>query len=45
MEFVAELQYRAMSIGQPNYLTKEQMDDVMERFKSYGQPNGNKSGY
>ena len=45
MEFVAELQYRAMSIGQPTYLTKEQMVDVMERFKTYGQPNGNKSGY
>ena len=30
MEYCAELQYRAMCIGQPNILTKEQMDDVME---------------
>ena len=45
MEYIAELQYRAMCIGQPNYLSKEQMDDVMERFKSYGQPGAKKSGY
>ena len=45
MEYIAELQYRAMCIGQPNYLSKEQMDDVMERFKSYGQPGAKKTGY
>ena len=45
MEYIAELQYRAMCIGQPNILTKEQMDEVLEKFKSYGQPNSGKKGY
>ena len=45
MEYIAELQYRAMCIGQPNILTDAQMADVMERFKSYGQPGSGKSGY
>lgn len=38
MEFVAEIQYRAMGIGTPCILTDEQMAEVMVRFKSYGQP-------
>ncbi len=38
LEYVAELQYRAMCIGRPNILTKAQMDLVMEKFKTYGQP-------
>lgn len=45
MEYIAELQYRAMCIGKPNVLSDEQMDVVMERFKSYGQPGDKKSGY
>ena len=45
MEYVAELQYRALCIGTPNVLGKEAMEDVMERFKSYGQPEGKKTGY
>ena len=45
MEYIAELQYRAMCIGQPNVLTDEQMAEVMEKFKSYGQPGAKKSGY
>ena len=45
MEYVAELQYRAMCIGRPNILSGEAMADVIERFKSYGQPGGGKSGY
>ena len=44
LEYVAELQYRAMCIGKPNVLTKEQMDAVFERFKSYGQPADGKTG-
>ena len=44
-EYIAQLQYRAMCIGQPNILTKEQMDEVLEKFKSYGQPNSGKKGY
>ena len=45
MEYVAELQYRALCIGKPNVLSGEAMADVMERFKTYGQPKGEKSGY
>ena len=45
MEYIAELQYRAMCIGKPNILSDEEMADVMERFKSYGQPGTKKTGY
>lgn len=45
MEYIAELQYRAMCIGKPNILSEEDMADVMERFKSYGQPGSKKTGY
>ena len=38
LEFLAELQYRAMCIGTPNILSLEQMAEVLERFRSYGQP-------
>ena len=40
-----ELQYRTMCIGTPNILTDEQMAEVMERFRSYGQPGSGKAGY
>ena len=39
VEFLAEVQYRAMSIGKPKYLTEEDMDEVLEKFKTYGQAN------
>ena len=45
LEYVAELQYRAMCIGKPNVLTEEQMAEVMVKFQSYGQPDSKKSGY
>ena len=45
LEYIAELQYRAMCIGKPNVLTKAEMDEVFESFKSYGQPNSGKKGY
>lgn len=38
MEFVAELQYRAMCVGRPNILDEGQMAEVLEKFKTYGQP-------
>ena len=38
MEFVAEMQYRAMCVGEPTVLDDEKMAEAMERFKSYGQP-------
>lgn len=37
MEFVAEIQWRAMSAGTPKLIRKEQMDDALIRFESYGQ--------
>lgn len=45
LEYVAELQYRALCVGAPNVLSREAMDDVMERFRSYGQPDSGKTGY
>lgn len=36
-EFVAELQWRTMCAGGPKVLSSEDMDKVMERFKTYGQ--------
>ena len=45
LEYVAELQYRAMCVGNPNVLSDGQMAEVMERFKSYGQTKGGKTGY
>ena len=45
LEYIAELQYRAMCIGKPNVLSHEQMDAVFEAFKSYGQPGTKKTGY
>ena len=38
MEFLAELQYRAMCIGTPNVLSHAQMAEVLARFQTYGQP-------
>lgn len=37
MEFIAEVQYRAMCIGKPVILSDKEMDHVMDKFKSYGQ--------
>lgn len=45
VEYIAELQYRAMGVGTPNVLSEEQMAVVMEKFKGYGQPGSNKTGY
>lgn len=45
MEYVAELQYRAMCIGTPNVLSNFEMAEVMEKFKTYGQTSGEKTGY
>lgn len=37
LEYCAELQYRTMAIGKPAILDDAEMDNVIERFKSYGQ--------
>lgn len=44
LEYVAELQYRALCIGTPNVLTPGQMAEVTERFRSYGQKPGAAGG-
>lgn len=47
VEYLAELQYRAMAIGQPVILSDQEMDKVMEKFKTYGQKreDGEIKGY
>lgn len=37
MEYVAEIQCRSMSMGEPHILSDEEMDEVLEGFKTYGQ--------
>lgn len=37
MEYVAEIQVTAMSVGEPVVLNKEEMEEVLEGFKTYGQ--------
>lgn len=36
-EYIAQLQYQAMCIGSPNFLTAGQMESVLRRMQSYGQ--------
>lgn len=38
LEYVSEIQCRSMSIGNPVVLSEEEMKEVLEAFKSYGQP-------
>ena len=38
MEFIAEMQYRAMCIGEPAVLDHDEMNRVMTKFKTHGQP-------
>ncbi|MDD7305472.1 MAG: class II aldolase/adducin family protein [Peptoniphilaceae bacterium] len=37
IEYLAKIQYKAMSIGKPVLLTAEEIDEVSEGFKTYGQ--------
>lgn len=37
LEFVAELQYRALCVGTPRVLTAEEMEAALVRFQTYGQ--------
>lgn len=36
-EWVAEIQWRTMAVGEPDILSKEQMDVVIKKFRTYGQ--------
>lgn len=47
-EWCAEVQWRSMAISKPNVLSEEQMADVIEHYKSYGQkkePGKQSQGY
>ncbi len=37
MEFIAEIQYRTLCIGEPALLPQDEMNRVMEKFKTHGQ--------
>jgi len=37
VEYVAEIYYRAKSIGEPKIIPDEEMELIIEKFKSYGQ--------
>lgn len=37
VEYLAEIQYRAMGIGKPVFLSEEELDEVSQAFKTYGQ--------
>lgn len=42
VEYVAEIQWRAMCVGKPVIISDEEMDHVMKEFKNYGQPQKGK---
>lgn len=39
IEFCCEVYYRTKCIGEPVILTEDQMNIVLEKFKTYGQKN------
>lgn len=45
MEWCAELQWRCMAAGEPNYLSDAQMEDAVARFSTYGQQDGSRTSY
>lgn len=45
VEWVAEIQWRAMCVGKPDILSEAEIDNVIEHFKSYGQTAEKKGGY
>lgn len=36
-EWVSQVQWRCMAVGKPNILSREEMEKVMEKFKTHGQ--------
>lgn len=40
IEFVAELYYRTKTLGTPKLISEGEMDQVLEKFQTYGQPAG-----
>lgn len=45
LEYIAKLQYQAMCIGNPSILTSAQINEVIDKFKVYGQSDSNRTGY
>lgn len=45
VEYTAELAYRSRAIGQPVYLSEEEVKAVYESFQTYGQADSGKKGY
>jgi L-fuculose-phosphate aldolase len=39
-EWIAEIQWRAMCIGKPNIIDDQEMENVIKKFGTYGQPKG-----
>ena len=44
VEWLAEIQWRAMCVGQPSILSDEEIANVIEHFKSYGQVKKGETG-
>ena len=40
VETLAEIYWRSLAIGEPDVLPEAEMDGVLEKFKTYGQPRG-----
>lgn len=45
LESLAKTQWQCMAAGKMNVLTKEQIDDVLVRFQTYGQKKSNTNSY
>lgn len=43
LEFIAEIQWRALCVGSPHIISDEEMSNVMKRFQTYGQNTRNNS--
>ena len=43
-EWIAELQWRCLCVGKPYILSEEQIDEVIEKFQSYGQKDADDKG-
>lgn len=39
VETLAEIYWRALQVGEPKLLPAEEMDRVLEKFRTYGQPS------
>ena len=42
VEFVAQLYYHTRCLGEPRLISNQQMDQVLDKFRTYGQPQEEK---